>query len=83
MPPTTYAGLVEEVVGFINILIPALFGIVFVYFTWKMIDAWILNAGDEVKRTEGRKYLIASVVAFVVMISAWGLIQTLRVALFG
>ncbi len=81
--PTTYKGLVELIIGFINILIPALMGVVFVYFIWKIIDSWIINAGDEVKRTEGKKYLVAAVVAFVIMISAWGLITTLRTSFFG
>jgi len=81
--PTTYQGFVELIIGFINILIPALFAVVFVYFMWKVIDAWILNVGDETKRTEGGKYVVSAVIAFVVMVSAWGIIALLRTSLFG
>jgi len=81
--PTTYSELVKFVIDFINILIPALFAIVFVYFVWKMIDAWILNAGDETKQTEGKQYLVSAIIAFVVMISAWGIVALIGRSLFG
>ena len=81
--PTTYSELVKFVIDFINILIPALFAIVFVYFVWKVIDAWILNAGDETKQTEGKQYLVSAIIAFVVMISAWGIVALIGRSLFG
>lgn len=80
--PTTYQGLVEQIIDFINILIPALIGIVFVYFIWKIIDAWVINAGDETKRTEGRKYVVAAVIALVLMISTWGIVAMIGVSFF-
>jgi len=53
--PTTYSGLVNGIIGIINLIIPAIFGIVFVYFVWKVIDAWVINAGDEKRRAEGKQ----------------------------
>lgn len=81
--PTTYAELVQLVISIVNIIIPALFGIVFVYFIWKLIDAWVLHAGDANKRAEGKQYAIAAVIAFVVMISAWGIVVLVNQSLFG
>jgi uncharacterized membrane protein len=81
--PTTYQEVVELVINFINILIPALFAVVFIFFIWKVIDSWIIHAGDEVKRTEGRKYAISAVIAFVVMVSAWGIVAMIKQSLFG
>ena len=50
--PTTFKGLVGFIIDFINILIPTLFGLLFVYIVWKIIDAWVLHAGNEEKREE-------------------------------
>ena len=80
--PTTYSGLVYFIVDIINVLIPLLFAVVFLYLVWKIIDSWILNAGDEVKRGEGKKYAFASVIVFVLMISAWGIVRLIKESLF-
>jgi hypothetical protein len=81
--PTTFAEFVELIIVLINVAIPLLFGSVFVYFIWKMIDCWILNAGDQAKREAGRRYAVAAVVVFVVMVSAWGIVAIIRDGLFG
>lgn len=81
--PTDYQGLVIFVIDLINIIIPLLFAALFVYFVWKVIDSWVINAGDEAKRTEGKKYAITSVVVFVVMVSAWGIVRMIRQSVFG
>lgn len=74
----TFELLVNEVVGFINVLIPAIFALVFVYLMWRVIDSWVLHAGEDGKREEGKQYVIAAVIAFVVMVSAWGIIALIR-----
>ena len=64
-------------------MIFALFALVFVYFIWKIIDSWILNAGEDTKREEGKKYAVAAVIAFVVMVSAWGIVTMIKSSIFG
>jgi uncharacterized membrane protein YqjE len=81
--PTTYSGLVEEIIKIINLIIPAIFAIIFVYFVWKVIDAWIINAGDEKKRAEGKQYAMIAVLVFVLMVSAWGIVAMVKSSLFG
>ncbi|MCB9812048.1 hypothetical protein H6778_00095 [Candidatus Nomurabacteria bacterium] len=81
--PTTYSGLVIHIIDIINLMIPALFGVVFVYFIWKMIDAWVLRAGDQSGREEGKQYALAAIIAFVVMITAWGIVSMVKNSLFG
>ncbi|MCA9354802.1 MAG: hypothetical protein KC877_04755 [Candidatus Kaiserbacteria bacterium] len=83
MPPTTYAGLVNEVINIVNLAIPALFGFLFLYFMWKMIDTWILHAGDPNQIDDGKKYAMAAVVVFVLAIITYGLIRLIRNSLFG
>lgn len=81
--PTTYSELVKGIIDIINILIPALFGIVFVYFVWKMIDSWIINAGTDKSQEEGKQYAIAAVVVFVVMVSVWAIVDMVRSSVLG
>lgn len=80
--PTSFKGLVEFIVGFINILIPALFGVLFLYIVWKIIDAWIIHADDDSKREEGRRLVITAVLVFVLMISTWGIVAMIKQTLF-
>lgn len=81
--PTTFKGLVEAIISFINILIPVLFGLLFLYVMWKIVDAWIINAGNETKREEGKQMAVVAVVVFVVMISAWGIVALIKQSVFG
>lgn len=82
-PPTDLKSLINLVIGIINLLIPLIFTVVFVYLVWKLIETWILNPGDEQKRTEGKSYAIAAVIAIVLAVSTWGIIALLRQSLFG
>lgn len=79
---TNYKDFVEFIIGIINIIIPALFALLFAYFIWKMVDSWVIHAADETKREEGKKYAVAAVFAFVLMISAWGIVVMIKNSLF-
>lgn len=81
--PTTFEELVNELIGIINILIPAIFAFVFVFLVWKIFDAWVINAGDERKREEGKQYAIVSSIVMVLMIIAWGVVAMIRASVFG
>lgn len=81
--PTTFSGLVDFIVNIINILIPAIFGVVFVYLVFKIIDAWIIHAGDEKKLEEGKRLMTTAVIVFVLMVSTWGIVAILKNSLFG
>lgn len=82
-PPSSYSALVDRILELINIAIPLILGFLFLYLVWKIVDAWVINAGDENKREEGRQYAIAAVVVFVVMSIAWGIVAMLRSSIFG
>jgi hypothetical protein len=81
--PTTYIGLVGIIVDIIGLLVIALFAFSFVYFIWKMVDCWVLNAGEPTKREDGKKYALSAVIALVVMVSVWGIVAMLRASVFG
>lgn len=81
--PTTYAGLVDMFIGLINVIIPAMFALVFVYFIWKMIDAWLLHAGDPNKIQEGKTFALTAVIVLVVALSVWGIVAIIRTSFLG
>jgi len=81
--PTTFTGLVNELIGLINIIIPIIFAVVFVFLVWKIFDAWVLNAADERKREEGKQYAVVASIVMVLMIIAWGIVAMIRGSLFG
>jgi hypothetical protein len=81
--PTTFKGLVGFIIDFINILIPTLFGVLFLYVMWKIVDAWVINAGNEQKREEGKRLAVVAVVVFVLMVSAWGIVTLIKQSIFG
>lgn len=79
----TYADFVGGIIDFINILIPAMFALVFVVIMWRVIDAWILHAGDPAKRAEGRQMAIIAVIVVVVAVSILGIVQIIRSSFLG
>jgi len=76
--PTTYEGLINAVIGFINVLIPAMFALLFLYFIWKMFDSWVLHAGDPTKIQEGKTFAITAILVLVVAMSVWGIVAIIR-----
>lgn len=81
--PTTFADLVNSIIGTINLIIPLLFGVLFLYLVWRVFESWVLRADDEGARTAGRQYAISAMIVFVLMISAWGIVKLLQSSLFG
>ncbi len=80
--PTTFAGLVGGILEIVSMGIPLVFAIVFLFIAWKVIDAWVINAGDESKRSEGKSFLLIGIIVFVVMVSIWGVVGLIRSSLF-
>lgn len=81
-PPQTLQELVSFFLEFINYLIPFLFGLVFVYVLWKLIDAWVIHSGDPKRQAEGRTLAIVAVIVFALMLSTWGVVAMVREFLF-
>ncbi|MFA6519795.1 MAG: hypothetical protein WCT41_03185 [Candidatus Paceibacterota bacterium] len=58
-----------------NVLVPVLFAIAFIVFLYGIAKAYIFSGGDPAKVSEGHKLLLWGIIAFVVMISVWGLVN--------
>ncbi len=58
-----------------NVLVPVLFALAFIVFLYGIVSKYIFSHGDETKVAEGHKLILWGIVAFVVMISLWGLVN--------
>ncbi len=79
----TYKGFVTEFINVINLSVMAIIAIVFVVMVWKIFDAWVINAADERKRTEGKQIALTAVIVMVVVLTVWGIIILIQKSIFG
>ncbi len=56
-------------------IIPLLFTLAAVLFVWGVVKFFIIDAGEEAKRSQGKQFMIWGLVALVVMSSVWGLVR--------
>lgn len=81
--PRNFGELVDVFLGFISLLVPLIFSLALLVIVWKVIDAWVINAGDSGKIEEGKKFALWGVLVLVVMSALWGVIAVLRSSIFG
>ena len=76
-PNFTYVGQwMNGITDTIGLLTPIIFAIAILYFFWGLAK-FIMAAGDEEARAQGKKVMIWGVVALFVMVSVYGLVQIL------
>ncbi len=79
LPITSFAALdglktlLRSFSGLINTAITIIFGLALVFFFWG-IGQFILHAGDQKMRDEGKKKIMWGVIALFVMVSIWGIV---------
>ena len=80
---TTVATYITISMKFMNTtVIPALFGIAIVIFLWGMAKSFMISGGSEESREKGKSLALWGVLAFVFVLSIWG-IANMLVAGFG
>jgi hypothetical protein len=81
--PTDFKGLL----GIFNEIIGVLVGFVFTFtvfvIIWGIMQAWILNPGDERAVEKGKRIALIGIIALAIMLSIWGILSILRYSLFG
>lgn len=58
----------------LNIVVPIVVTLALIYFLWGLAQ-YILSAGDEEKKTDGKHIMIWGIIALFVMVSVWGLVR--------
>lgn len=78
MPFEPLGNFFYAIIGFIDaVLVPLIFTLAFVAFIWGVFRYFIAGGADKEKREEGRKFVLWSVIGFVVMFSIWGIVSLL------
>ena len=57
--------------------IPLFFAVAFLLFIWGVFLYFILGAGNDEKRKEGRSFVVYGIIGFVIMVSLWGIVALL------
>lgn len=58
-----------------TVLVPLVFALAFLMFLWGMFVTFILGGSDEGKQSEGKALMLYSILAFVVMVCIWGIVN--------
>lgn len=73
----TLFGILDVVAGLINLATPIVVALALLYFFWGLAQ-YILNAGNEEKKKQGRDIMIWGILALFIMVSVWGIINVIR-----
>jgi len=73
----TFSTLVGQLLEIVSIFVLVIFALALLVIIWKIINAWVIHAGDEAKREEGKKTILFAFVVLVVMASVWGIVALL------
>lgn len=81
--PRDFKGVVNFVLGYVQLIIPLIFALTFVVIIWGVVNTWLMQGGNTEKIAEGRMIALYGVIGLVVMAGLWGIIALLRTSLFG
>lgn len=74
---TTLGDILFILSDLINLATPIVVALALLYFFWGLAQ-YILNAGNEDKKKEGRAIMIWGILALFIMVSVWGIINVIR-----
>ncbi len=84
-PTGTFGGIGTTVGAFITFinsyLVPAVFALAFLLFIWGMFKFFFLSGANEEGRDQGKSLMLWGVIAFVMMVSIWGLVNVAATSL--
>jgi hypothetical protein len=75
---TTFLDALQDILGIIVVVIVAL---AVIFFLWGLM-LFILSAGDEEKRAKGKSVMVWGIIALVIMVAIWGIVNLLA-SVFG
>lgn len=68
----------NDFIEFINFtLVPLIFALAFLLFLWGMFKYFFWGGGEEEKREEGKQLMLWAIIAFLLMVSIWGIVNVL------
>jgi len=79
---SNFSDLVARFIELISLLVPIVFALTFLVIAWGVINAWIINGGDQQAVERGKNIALTGVIALVVMFGVWGILAMLQSSLF-
>ena len=79
---STFASVVQDLIGLINMLVGVLAALALVVFFIGLVR-YIKDSADSKGHAEGRERIIWSMVALFILFSIWGILALMSVAFFG
>lgn len=64
-----------DLLALVDMLVPVIFAIAFIVFLWGVFTYFIAGGANDEKRKEGAKFVMWSIIGFVVMVSIWGIVN--------
>lgn len=81
---STFADVVKFLTNIINnMLVPIVFALAFVTISWGVIKGWVIGGGSDESVAQGKSFVLVGVIAFVIMLSIWGILNFLIGGFFG
>ncbi|QQR65379.1 hypothetical protein IPH92_02260 [Candidatus Kaiserbacteria bacterium] len=80
--PTDFKSLVSLLTNILGTLVTLTFVLTFIAFLWGVVKGWIIDGGSAEGVKSGKNVVIVGVIAFVIMISVWGILTMLQSSLF-
>ena len=65
----------DGVTGFLNVIVPFILGIAFLFFVWGVFQYFIVGGHSEEAQETGKTYIFSALIGFVIILSFWGLIN--------
>jgi len=75
MPILDFFAFILRIIN--SVIVPLIFALAFLAFIWGIVQGFILNADNDEKRKEAKKFAIYGIVGFFLMLSVWGLVGML------
>lgn len=73
-----FSQYVDGIINLLNtVVVPVIFSLAFAAFIWGMVNYFFIHGGDEAKRSEGRQFLLWSIIGMAVLFSVWGFVNLL------
>jgi len=69
-----FSNLIKNLLDLFQVLSFVIFSLALVFFLWNMM-VFVLNSGNDEKRTIGKQRMIWGIVIFVVMFGIWGIVK--------
>ncbi len=78
----TLSTLASSVIGVLNALVMLIIGMaVFVFIVG--VIRFVISAGDDKTRSDGKQMIIWGTISIFVMVAVWGLVEIIRTTFFG